>query len=279
MKSLILNLLLGVLFLNSVFSQENKTDLSFVVSGKVINPENLEGIAYAHIKLDETYWGVICDSLGFFHLRVHPDQKLKISALGFREQIVEIVPPSVENEIFQEVYMERESYLLEQVNVYSLGTWIDFKENFVKEKLPVEENIADRFDFGNLKLVQAEANSLRRQGFGLNLADGIGLIKSIGKKRRDNKKSDELTDWQLRILQSKYNKDVIAELTHETGYRLDVLMQYINSKSDFTHQTSELYIGVRIKQLYRDFLQENPQLEENLSYTDSVGTIYNPLRP
>lgn len=57
------------------------------------------------------------------------------------------------------------------------------------------------------------------------------------------------------------------------------LMQYINSKSDFTHQTSELYIGVRIKQLYRDFLQENPQLEENLSYTDSVGTIYNPLRP
>lgn len=279
MKSLILNLLLGVLFLNSVFSQENKTDLSFVVSGKVINPENLEGIAYAHIKLDETYWGVICDSLGFFHLRVHPDQKLKISALGFREQIVEIVPPSVENEIFQEVYMERESYLLEQVNVYSLGTWIDFKENFVKEKLPVEENIADRFDFGNLKLVQAEANSLRKQGFGLNLADGIGLIKSIGKKRRDNKKSDELTDWQLRILQSKYNKDVIAELTHETGYRLDVLMQYINSKSDFTHQTSELYIGVRIKQLYRDFLQENPQLEENLSYTDSVGTIYNPLRP
>lgn len=279
MKSLILNLLLGVLFLNSVFSQENKTDLSFVVSGKVINPENLEGIAYAHIKLDETYWGVICDSLGFFHLRVHPDQKLKISALGFREQIVEIVPPTVENEIFQEVYMERESYLLEQVNVYSLGTWIDFKENFVKEKLPVEENIADRFDFGNLKLVQAEANSLRKQGFGLNLADGIGLIKSIGKKRRDNKKSDELTDWQLRILQSKYNKDVIAELTHETGYRLDVLMQYINSKSDFTHQTSELYIGVRIKQLYRDFLQENPQLEENLSYTDSVGTIYNPLRP
>lgn len=279
MKSLILNLLLGVLFLNSVFSQENKTDLSFVVSGKVINPENLEGIAYAHIKLDETYWGVICDSLGFFHLRVHPDQKLKISALGFSEQIVEIAPPTVENEIFQEVYMERESYLLEQVNVYSLGTWIDFKENFVKEKLPVEENIADRFDFGNLKLVQAEANSLRRQGFGLNLADGIGLIKSIGKKRRDSKKSDELTDWQLRILQSKYNKDVIAELTHETGYRLDVLMQYINSKSDFTHQTSELYIGVRIKQLYRDFLQENPQLEENLSYTDSVGTIYNPLRP
>lgn len=240
----------------------------------------MEGVSFANIHLYQTYWGILCDSAGFFHLRVHPDQKLRISALGFQEQIVNITPPKVEEEeIFMEVFMEKSSILLDEVSIYSLGTWSQFKEKFIKTDLPPDENIASTFDFGNLNLAQAEANSLNRQGFGFNVLDGINAIRSIGKKRRAGKRIVPMTDWQLRILQQKYNKEVVAELTHESGFRLELLMEYINTNQKFTYQTSEMYIGVRIKQLYNDFIQEKPEDVNNLSFIDSLGTVRNHLRP
>jgi hypothetical protein len=279
LKTSLLTIFLSLFFLFGAFSQEEQNDDTFIVSGKVINPESMEGISFANVNLQGTDWGIVCDSAGFFRLRVHRDQKLRISALGFKEQMVSIAPPKVEQEVFKEILMEKGSILLEEVSIYSLGTWSQFKENFIKTDLPEEENIATTFDFGNLNLVQAEANSLNRQGFGFNLLDGVSAIRSIGKKRRARKGIVDMTDWQLRILQKKYNKEVIAELTHESGFRLELLMEYINSNQNFTHQTSEMYIGVRIKQLYKDFLQEKPQFENNLSFTDSLGTVRNHLRP
>ncbi|WP_461630550.1 carboxypeptidase-like regulatory domain-containing protein [Labilibaculum euxinus] len=280
MKTSLLTLFLTLFFAFGVFAQEEMNDDSFIVSGKVINAENLEGVSFANVNLQGTNWGIVCDSAGFFRLRIHPDQNLRISALGFKEQSVSITPPQAEEEeVFQEIFMEQGSILLNEVSIYSLGTWNQFKENFIKTDAPEEENIAASFDFGNLKLAQAEANALSRKGLGFNLLDGISAIKSIGQKRRARKGIVEMTDWQLRILQQKYNKEVIAELTHESGFRLDQLMEYINSKQNFTYQTSEMYIGVRIQQLYTDFLQEKPQFENDLSFTDSLGTIRNHLRP
>ena len=239
----------------------------------------MEGISFAHINLDDTYWGIVCDSLGFFRMRVNPGQKLKVSALGFKEQIVSILPPTIEDEIFQEIYMERESYLLEEVNVYSLGSWEDFKENFVKEELPEEENIAESFDFGNLRLEQAKANTIKREGFGITLGGGINPFKSGGKKAKGLRVPNQLEVIHEQILQSKFNKELVAEITKENGKRLDLLMEYINSRSNFTHQTSEYYIGSKIKQLYDEFLQENPNWDENFTFTDSLGKIPNHLRP
>lgn len=279
MKTSLITIFLSLFFLFGAFSQEEQNDDTFIVSGKVINPKNMEGISFANVNLQGTDWGIVCDSAGFFRLRIHRDQKLRISALGFKEQMVSIVAPKVEQEVFQEILMEKGSILLEEVSIYSLGTWSQFKENFIKTDLPEDENIAETFDFGNLNLVRAEANSLNRQGFGLNLLDGIRAIRSIGKKRRARNGIVEMTDWQLRILQQKYNKEVVSELTHESGFRLELLMEYINSNQNFTYQTSEMYIGVRVKQLYNDFLQEKPQFENNLSFTDSLGPVRNHLRP
>lgn len=279
MKTNLLIIIFSLLFICNAFAQEESNDVSFIVSGKVINPETKEGISFANVNLDDTYWGIICDSLGFFRLRVNPNQKLRISALGFKEQIVDIKTPTVEDEIFQDIVMERESFLLEEVAVYSLGTWKDFKENFIKEDLPEEENIAATFDFGNLNLEQAKANTLRNGGFGFNLSQVGNLVGKIGAKRRARNGEKVMTDWQLRILQTKYNKEIVTDLTHETGIKLDKLMAYINTKVNFTHQTSEMYIGVRIKQLHKEFLESNPSFEDNFTLSDSLGKVFNSLRP
>lgn len=261
-------------FIVNISFAQDKEDQTFVVSGKVINSETKEGISFAHVSLDGTYWSVICDSLGFFRIRINPDQKLKVRAMGFKPQIVAVQTPSVEPEIFQEIKMEQESYMLRQVNVYSFGTWNDFKEQFVKEKLPEEEDIASSFDFGNLKLDLAEANTRRHGGFGLSFGAFGGKKKAKG---MEVPTSIQVLHDQL--LAEKYNRKIVAEITSEKGKRLDILMKYINSRVRFTYRTSDIYITTKIKQLYKDFLNEDPDSSYNFTYTDTLGKIQNHLRP
>jgi len=273
LKAAIITLILLVTFHSIGFSQD-ESDKSFIVSGKVINPETLEGISFANINLDDTYWGIICDSLGYFRLRINPEQKLKISAIGYKEQIVAVAEPSAENEVFQEIFLERETYMLREVDVYSLGSWNDFKEQFTKQEIPQEENIAESFDFGKLNLEQAKAKTLNHGGFGLS----FGIFGS-GKKRAKGKLPNPLDDLHEQLLANKYNKQIVAEITHESGERLDLLMKFINSQTNFTYQTRDIYIVNRIEQLYNKFQQENPSWDYDFTYTDSLGNIPNHLRP
>jgi len=268
----ILSIFFAVFLSINCFAQETKQDSSFVVSGKIINPENMEGISFAHIKLDHTYWGIVCDSLGFFRIRIQPEQKLHITAIGFKEQVVSINSPSASDEVFQEIYIKQESYLLQEVNIYSLGTWADFKNEFVKKDLPKKENIAETFDYGNLKMDRAMANSLHKGGFGLSL----GFNRKKAKGMHIPSPIEKLHE---QFLKEKYNRELVAQLTNESGKRLDSFIKYINTNTHFNYQTSQYYIGNKIKQLYKNFLQKNPNWEYEFTYTDTLGSIPNHLRP
>ncbi|WP_171594195.1 carboxypeptidase-like regulatory domain-containing protein [Marinifilum caeruleilacunae] len=273
MKTTISTIILLILLINTALSQ-NKQDQTFIVSGKVINSETKEGVSYAHVNLDDTYWGIICDSLGFFRIRVNPDQKLKVTAMGFKAQVVDIQTPSVENEIFQEVYMDKESFMLREVKVYSFGSWNEFKEQFVKSKAPEDPDASLAMSFGDFTKDEYTGRALRRQGAGVSFGFGNGK-----KKYKGMKVPTRLEEIHAGLLAEKYNRNIVADITKEHGKRLDILMKYINSRSSFTHQTSDLYIVRKIKQLHKEFLKENPDWDYNFSYADSLGKIQNHLRP
>lgn len=271
--------LIGLLsFLSFQLSaQDYEEDNTYIVSGKVINKANKEGISFAHINMGDSYYGVICDSLGFFRLRVNPNQQFKISALGFKEKVVNVLHPAEdEYEVFQEIFMEQESIMLQEVAVYSLGSWTDFKEEFIKTKVEKEEDIAESFNIPDFKKDYQAAQSTRREGFGVNAGAIVGLFK---KKRKNSNSSLMQPDWKRALFNKKFNRDLVAELTKESGNRLDLLMQFINSQTNFTYQTSDYYIQNRIKTLHEKFMKENLNWDDHFSYTDSTIQIKNHLRP
>lgn len=279
MKTKLFLFFISSFFLSEAFAQEEKKDSTFVVSGKVISKMTLEGVSFASVHLYQSSWGMVCDSLGFFHLRVHPNQKLKVSALGFKEQVVKISPPNGDEEVFQEIRLEKESILIDEVNIYSLGSYSDFKKGFIEKEVSEEEDLSESFDFGNLTKDQKEAITAKRDGVGVNLTGGINALKSIGSKRRARKAPVVMTDWQLSILREKFNKQIIADITHESGSRLDDIMEYINNKEDFTYKTTELTIIERIQIRYEEFLKEGP-IEKDIT-EDSIllEPVINNLRP
>ena len=72
--------------------------------------------------------------------------------------------------------------------------------------------------------------------------------------------------------------DQDVTFTKESGKNLDLFMKYINLKSKFTHRTSDYYIMNKIKQLYKDFQQEDPEFKNSLNDSDEEETINNHLR-
>ena len=257
------------------FSESSKIDSIISISGQILQSESLIPIPLATIAIKRARKGIICDSLGIFHLQIKQYDTLRISALGYKPIDWEV--PYVFNPDsppFFQIKLEDISYLLNEVDIYALGTWDEFKEDFIKKDLPEDENIATTFNFGNLKLAQKEANSLKRDGGGFGF--GIRFNKKAYKRIP---RMEPLAQLHEQMLASKFNKELVADVTKESGERLDVLVKYINSKSRFTYRTSEYYIINKIKQLYQDFLQEKPQLKNNISYSDSIETIKNHLRP
>ncbi len=278
MKSIYLTLVLlssFVLFPIISNAQNSEEVEGFTLSGKVIDTSTLEGIPFSHIKIDGTYWGVICDSLGFFKVAVKPNQSLKVSSLSYAEIIVPITSEVTDGAAFQEISLDRMSYMLEEVNIYSLGTWEQFKENFVKMELPDESNIAGGWDFGNMKQHMQAALAMGRSGA------GVGI--SMNRKFKDRKQREHVAKLKSRefkgeILKSKFNKQLVEDITREKGERLEALMVYITEREHFTYQTRDMYIQHRIKACYDTFVLEYVDGEYEYALDDTTKTLRNHLR-
>ncbi|MFA8434067.1 MAG: carboxypeptidase-like regulatory domain-containing protein [Marinifilaceae bacterium] len=261
-------LLLGLLFSSlNIFAQTDSADSTFVLSGKILDPASKKGIAFAHIVVDETRWGTICDSLGFFHLRIHPNQHLHITAIGFREHLFPVTISPNEGEAFVEIPMERQSYLLEEISVYTLGTYEQFKYNFVNTKLPPEEENKG-WAAWEMKMAHKTALAQKRGGAGISIG-----FSGRGKKAKSRAKVAKMqaNEYKQEILNRKFNRSMVENLTHETGKRLDALMVYINDRQMFTYQTSEYHISLKVKQYHKDFLQKFPPVQDNYALTDSLN--------
>lgn len=257
-------------------AQNSEEDDSFILSGKVIDAATLEGIPFSHIKIDDTYWGVICDSLGFFKVSVKPNQSLKVSSMGFAEKMIPVTSEVTDGSAFQELSLDRVSYMLEEVDIYSLGTWEQFKHNFVKTELPEEKNITGAWNFGNMKQYMQAALAMERPGA------GVGF--SINRKFKDRKQREHVAklksqESKIYKLNNKFNKRLVQEITQESGEKLDALMVYIREREHFTYQTREIFIQQRIKAHYDTFVLEYVEGEYDYALGDSTKTLRNHLRP
>jgi hypothetical protein len=277
--------LIPLLFLlfSACFIYANNTNKNPIIriSGQIIQSKNLVPIPFATILIKGTRQGTICDSLGIFHLQVQQGDTLQIKALGFKG-IDWKIPLITDTEIapFFKIKLENTSYLLDDVDVYALGTWEEFKEEFIHSDLPMEVKPT-----ADLNISKVEMQNIKDE-IAFNTAPDMvgGLISYASKLFMKKKKpiiilSDETKGQHAQILNSKYNKKLIAELTHEKGSRLDELIIFINSRTNFTFENNELFIQTKIVELYEEFKQ-NPENETKQKIKiDSSKQIINPLRP
>lgn len=134
MKKLIVFLCL----LTSVFivNAQEKRLLQF--TGRVFD-DFIQPIPYANIVIINSNRGTITDREGKFSFVVVEHDTVQFSVMGFKKSLV-IIPSNPENPFFtRDVLMQRDTFMIEAVEVYPWHDYEDFKEAFLNLELPEDD--------------------------------------------------------------------------------------------------------------------------------------------
>jgi len=268
------------IFTTSSYSNTLKQDSILSISGRIVNIKNSQPVSLATVTIKRSRRGNICDSLGIFHLQVQQSDTLLISALGYKPKKWAISSHYTPEHTFFTIKLETVSYMLDEVAILNWRNWSEFKEEFIKEEVPVEVNMGK-----TCVLSKEELKNINDKLESEKAGNIIGGLIYYGAKLFERKKEPEIIytdhekEFHQQILKEKFNNKVIQDLTHESGDRLKQVCIYINSKTSFTFKDSEFTVQSRIMELYKEF-KSNPEILDQQSVNlESAKIITNHIRP
>ncbi len=142
---------LTMIALTDYAQSQEKLDTIMLFSGRLINEQTGKPVKFAHV-INQT-WShvVISDTLGFFRIHVRLNDLLMFTSIGFYDLPI-YINDSIASENKLHIYrMIPKTYSLQGVNVLRLGTYEQFKYNFLNLKLPVPEHPADTSVFKKIE--------------------------------------------------------------------------------------------------------------------------------
>lgn len=271
-----------VLFFNCLYGQSDQE--KFLVAGKVLNSKTGESVSLAHVILEGKRKVTACDEWGMYRVLLTPGDSITVTAIGYKPTKF-ILSDTVDRDTYKEILLQPTSYRLEEVTVMNLGTWEQFRQDFIhmkleptkKEKIIINMN---KSIAANIKMKLGAYNptkaTLDRLSAPKGIVSTVGLSSGVGFGNRKDFKSilkiKSLTKEYkyAKILTAKYNRDIVADITGEKSKeRLDKLMAYINKNAHFTYATKEMDILKEVKDLYSKFIILNPT-ESNKFEQDTV---------
>ena len=271
-----------VLFFNCLYGQSDPNEV--LVAGKVINSKTGESVSLAHIILNGKRKVAVCDDWGMYRIILNPGDSIRVTALGYKPSFF-VLADTVNCDTYKDIKLEPTSYRLEEVTVYNIGTWEQFRQEFLhmelkptkKEKTVANMNkyiaLAIKSSIGTDYSSQqylAKTNPQKGTVAYFGFSTGIGFGNGKDNVRKERMRSLESLDKYSRILATKYNREIVSEITGEKSkVRLDKLMAYINENGHLTHKTNEIEILKTVKSLYVKFLIIHP-LERSKFEQDTV---------
>ncbi|MCT4638265.1 MAG: carboxypeptidase-like regulatory domain-containing protein [Bacteroidales bacterium] len=188
-------------------------------SGVVTSINNKE-ISFAKVVNNSSGMGIITGEDGQFNIRAKKGDTLTITCLGYRDTSIII---NNSNKAFIPVAMSETTYQLEEVVVYGLGTYQQFKNKILALKLPPskEDVLKKRVFSGMTKIkpiyrapIAGSPNAINSGGAGI----GFGKVKESYIQQKEklyskgyDKKYQEVRLTTLAERVSKYEGDTLQK--------------------------------------------------------------------
>ena len=266
-------LILFLLVLNTAHTTNIEKDSTISISGQILHSESLTPVPLATITIKRTRKGIICDSLGIFHLQIKQYDTLRISALGYKPIDWEV--PYVFNPDsppFFQIKLEDISYLLNEVDIYALGTWDEFKEDFIKSKLvekdPINKDIMKQLAPYNTKEPNIVPAQYRPKNEKMGVLAAIQsptnfLFSKLSKSEKSKKKISKIirNEAKTKKISLKYNAEIVADATGLKGDELITFMEYSGSHIKVTPNSTDYYIMKQILFWFKKYQEETTKEE------------------
>lgn len=271
-------------FIKPFYNNDNKV----LVGGKILNSDTEKPIAFAQISINDSNKGFIANEYGVYKISVKSGDKLIIKSLGYKTKVV-IIPKVTNEDYYLDIFLEQIAFLLDEVTVVSLGTWTQFKHEFVHMKLPENpllKELTDRLSNGIMAAINSnEYQYFKKYGKIQQVSDGMLCFNGVGggigiqlgsnmsklrKEKRIKLKKKRYTNF---ILSNKISEEVLIKLTKEKNKdRLNDFLVYFNSKVDLANinlNVSTIKLLMLVKDKYEEYLILHSK-EKNVK-TDTIS--------
>lgn len=229
------------------FSQEIKTTL---IQGKVVDAQTHTPIPGVNIYTRQ--YGTVSDIDGNFSFLLKKEDTIKFSFVGYEDHFFSLNDSILSENIEVNISLTASLQELKEVMVHSFMTEQNFKDAVIAYKLPKEKKVKKMagFYYGPAKPVNPKA-------FTSPISFLVSKFGKQAKQERHFIKQKEIFEQQ-KYLSSKYNKDIVANITGLNGDELDDFMHFCTLSDSVIEQASEYDMTLVINKCLKDF---NEQLE------------------
>lgn len=226
--------LLLLFFSQRVFGQVDSLS-NKVLSGKIIDDSLGYAIPSVHLWNESTRMGGISNDSGEFSIHVRNQDTLVFSAIGYFSHVI-VVSTTLGRNIV--VRLKPKKYEIGELVIRRFRSYESFKYQVVHLDLP-ESEIADLQQYISVTSTVAALEADTERAIKDKL-DGFGYTTSLGKgidrQKAFKKKIHNLKERQ-RVIDAKFNRVLVGELTQLDGDELTEFIALCNFSEEYLYET------------------------------------------
>ena len=237
------------------------------IKGKVTDQEYRKGLPFVHIWNESLRIPAIADTTGFFTLYAKEGDTLAFSAIGYYSKMV-IVD---KRKPFLDIELAPRTYDIAEARILAFRSYADFKQQFLDLKLPETET--DRLRNMLTQQSKAVAREAYDKAEAERAAEGAVLaavpILTPEEKQRIKLKEILKEDQIQKVIDKKYNREIVAELTGLEDKDLDDFILFCKFDKKYLYETNQYDILVKVLQKFEEFKRTKKSgmvIENNVDY-------------
>ena len=234
---------------NSMAVTKVTMDTLVTVNGQ-LKDLNDSPVSYAHIINPGIGLATTSDSLGFFRIHMRFGDSLHISAIGFAEKYFLLPEFWPSNHFSGIIYLKYKIYKIDEVSIYSLGSYEQFKQKVLNTRVPPPPAEEARIYLQRIARREAIKYDKVRVGFSFHM-------KSLEERSLKKLQVKLQEEERRKIIENKFNVKNVGELTGLKGQEVKRFMNYCRFPEDFLLYSSEYDILEAVKKIYINSYRRN----------------------
>ncbi|MBV6647801.1 MAG: hypothetical protein KI790_20245 [Cyclobacteriaceae bacterium] len=220
-----------------------------IKKGQLLDLSDSSAIAFAHIRNLSTDLGTTSSFQGKFQMIASAGDSLWISMVGYRS-IGLIVTPDFLDRPFWRIYVERDTVMLDEVVIHELPSEESFRQQVLEY-----QSVDTSFQLFGIPSAGPTENKLLNEKVIKSplfaLAHPVSfLYYNTSKKEKEKRKMHKIRKNadNTRLIEQKFNRDFVAELTKLEGDKLTYFIAYCNFSEEFILKNTKFRIAEVIQE-------------------------------
>jgi hypothetical protein len=233
-----------------------KIDVPFYVKAKLIDAKTNDPVVFANVINTKSGVGVISDSSGIFLMLAKPGDMLQVTSIGYQPRLFMVHDSMRILFYLPRIKLIEKIYELGHVDVHFLGTYEQFKYRMIHAKTSdpmagLNKEIRKAID----SIASMPTSDLPTFSLGSPVT---ALYMAFSKEGKQLRKYREVKEQEpsLKIVDTKFNREVLANVTGLKGEELNEFALYCKLSDAFIIKASEYELVEKILEIYGDFKKQ-----------------------